>query len=198
MGKTRKDTKSTPNRNTEPVYTTDGGKKIYNDSYSHKFYHKLQRNIEKWVDFEEGKTPDENLTADELQYVYEHMANSESTLTRVEPRTRNFVVYTDGKFDHELKEGEIFDFNGELKAFSRDISATNKYIDENYARKDLVIYRTPKGTPQFNVTEWNDDYKWEQEGWITSKNWKVDKIEDVSENYPNNFRVKMVDISPIE
>ena len=206
MGKSRK--KVEPVQETK--YTTRGGVTLTDKTHDKKFFANLSHQIMMWVDYQDAETPDGVLDDEQLKYIREQMVKSKGMLTRVEPRTRNFVKRDekgnvlrdeDGEFT-ELKEGDTINFNGDLKAFSRTQKATDRFIRENDMGGDLIIYRTPKGTPEFNVTNWSDSWKWEKESWVDSKGWKITNIEDVTDNYsfskyPEVERIRIVDIVPL-
>lgn len=177
-------------------------RKTVQNSYSKEFFDGLNKKIRDWVEFSFGYTPDDYLTDDELDFIFQQMENSETTLTRVEEAERNFekeVEDEDGWYDLvEPKVGDTFNFNGKLKAFSKTEKATRDFMRRYMKdRKNLVIYRLPKGTQHFDVQKYDNFFDEEKESWVKSNGYVITGIEDVSKQFAHK-RVQIVDLEPIK
>lgn len=122
------------------------------------------------------KSPDNELTPEEIDFIKKNMQNSDGDenvptghLTRVE-NAYHFL-------EQNLKEGDTLDTNSIFRAFSREPKGTNRYMLSNFGRKEpIVIYRTNGNVPHYNITEHTHEFEREYESWIETGKLRIDKI----------------------
>lgn len=126
------------------------------------------------------------------------MVPFDGQLTRVELQSDTFDK-------NALEVGKEFEFNAPLKSFSRSILSSRQFITDydKFKGKDLVIFRTPTGTEQFNITQWENENASEMESLVAPLRWKIDNITDVSDDIKytpleHTGRVMLVDISEVK
>lgn len=94
-------------------------------------------------------------------------------------------------------EGKSFEFKNYYESFSSTIQATHEIMDSFSSLGDnVVIYRVNNQLVQhFNMLDYSDGYEYQAEHLLHGFGWTVDKVTDVSNDYPNR-NVLIVDLSP--
>ncbi len=137
-------------------------------------------------------SPSEFLSEEEIDYVKNHMENSENNedvptghLYRMERGYHFEELYYEG----ELEEGSILKDNSVFRAFSREPSSTGDYLLNHNDGGAVVIYRTNGNVPHYNITKNTHVFENESESWVEPSKLKIDKIQ-----YFNDLDYNMKDV----
>ena len=188
MGKNRR-TNNEPSVNEEkttPQYTTSAGIKITMDKHDEEFFKHLEMDIGAWIKYASA-SPDFLLTKDELEFVLNHMKDSEGDpdvpsgmLTRVEKR-RHFLK-------HNYKVGDYIDDPAKFRSYSRSQEGTLQYIQRNGdPDRGIVIYRTHGNIKHFKASDYDNTYEWEVESFVEQGKMKITNIHELSQDEVNNL-----------
>lgn len=182
----------------EKEYTTDAGVVLDTDildSYELLF---LQKAINSWVSWPSGRTPDEELgSIKELKYIDLKMEETTNSLTRLEKAGPGRTIkISDLQSYNKNLIGKKISLGGHLKAFSRTREATDKIYDDGANPFDTyVIFKTEGTVRHFNINKWNNVMPWEKESWVSSDQWEITGVKNVTKNYAPNSSGKVYEVT---
>lgn len=122
----------------------------------------------------------------DMEYYYN---NENHNYTRVEPITETDITY------YQSQKGKQYNFhNTNFASFSRYIEATNEIIHKWYQLEPcLAIFRTNGPIKHFEMSSFSDD-DWQEEEIVPAEGWTIINVTDISEQYPYNEKVILIDI----
>ncbi len=161
-------------------YMTEAGVEVDGGGMSDHDLKHFQSNINTWVSTEWGKSPDGAMDhIEQIQYIEKMRETTSKPLSRVEKIGRTLKL-------EDIKVGKKFSFNNNLKAFSRTREATDNYIKKenlDNPSQELIVFKTKGKVKHFNVNKWNTLHEEEQESWVSSGEWIITGVKDITKNH---------------
>lgn len=181
MGKNRRNSPSLPQN--EPTYYSKYTEKevpmgtLDDRQMSDFFYH-----LRKWLDGH-GNSPDEGMSVEELEYVFDHMNSTENSQDIV-PDGHLYRIENAAHFTEQgLSVGDTIPSKEAYRSFSKDILATNTMLENGWrGQTDIVIYRTNGNAPFFDTRDYYDPYSYQRECFVPIGTMKISNINEYSQN----------------
>lgn len=183
--------------NLDKEYTTDAGVVLDTDILDSDEMKHLQNEINHWVSWPSGRTPDEEFSVlSSLKYIDLKMEETTNSLTRLEKAGPGRTIKISDLQSYKKLIGKKISLGGHLKAFSRTQEATDKFYDEHAnPQGTFIIFKTEGTVRHFNVNTWNNVFAWEKESWVSSDQWQITGVKNVSKKYMPNSSGKVYEVT---